>query len=96
MNCAKSIMLDDLLNGNVTDDASSFFSGLKQIDTQLGYLNGNISSINTTLSNIVPGSTNITNAQTAASNALTAIAKIPKNVDSGGNMNDITYNTPFT
>ena len=62
MNCAKSIMLDDLLNGNVTDDASSFFSGLKQIDTQLGYLNGNISSINTTLSNIVPGSTNITNA----------------------------------
>jgi hypothetical protein len=53
---------DDLLNGNVTDDASSFFSGLKQIDTQLGYLNGNISSINTTLSNIVPGSTNITNA----------------------------------
>lgn len=89
-------MLDDLLNGNVTDDASSFFSGLKQIDTQLGYLNGNISSINTTLSHIVPGSTNITNAQTAATNALTAIAKIPNNVDSGGNMNDIVYNTPFT
>ena len=96
INCATSIMLDDIINGNVTEDASSFFSGLKQIDTQLGYLEGNLSSINTTLSNIVPGSTNISNSQTAADNALTAIAKIPNNVDAGGNMNDITYNTPFT
>lgn len=95
MSCAASIVLDDLMNGNVTTDGTSFFAGLNQIKTQLGYLNGNLTAINTTMANLIPTSTNITNTLSDATTALTAVAKIPANVNSGGNMNDIVYNTPF-
>lgn len=95
MTCASSIILDDLMNGNVTSDGTSFFAGLKQISTQLGYLNGNLTSINNTMANLIPTATNITNTQNDATAALTAIAKIPANVNSGGNMSAIAYNTPF-
>jgi hypothetical protein len=95
MTCATSIVLDDLINGNVTIDGSSFFAGLTQINVQLGYLDGNLTAINNTMANLVPSSTNITNTQNDATTALTAIAKIPNNVNSSGNMPDITYNTPF-
>ena len=95
MTCASSIVLDDLMNGNVTTDGTSFFAGLNQIRTQLGHLSGNLSAINNTMANLASNSTNMTNVQTDATAALTAIARIPRNVDAGGNMNDITYNTPF-
>lgn len=95
MTCATSIVLDDLINGNVTSDGSSFFSGLNQINVQLGYLNGNLTAINNTMANLAPSSPNITNVQNDATAALTAIAKIPNNVNAGGNMSAITYNTPF-
>lgn len=95
MTCASSIVLDDLLNGNVTTDGSSFFTGLTQLNIQLGYLNGNLSSINTTMANLATGSTNITNVQNDATTALTNIAKIPNNVNAGGNMNAIAYSTPL-
>ncbi len=95
MTCASSIVLDDLLNGNVTTDGSSFFTGLNQLYVQLGYLDGNLTSINTTMANLATSSTNITNVQNDATTALTNIAKIPNNVNSGGNMNAISYNTPL-
>lgn len=95
MTCATSIVLDDLINGNVTTDGSSFFAGLIQLDTQLGYLNGNLTAINNSMANLAPTSTNITNVQNDATTALTAIAKIPNNVDAGGNMNAISYSTPL-
>jgi hypothetical protein len=95
MTCASSIVLDDLMNGNVTTGGSSFFAGLNQINVQLGYLNGNLTSINNSMANLAPSSANITNTQNDATAALSAIAKIPKNVNSGGNMNDIVYSTPF-
>ena len=95
MTCASSIVLDDLMNGNVTADGSSFFAGLSQIKTQLGYLNGNLTAINSTMSNIASNSTNMTRVQNDATAALAAIARIPNNVNAGGDMNTITYNTPF-
>lgn len=95
MTCASSIVLDDLMNGNVTTDGSSFFSGLNQINIQLGYLNGNLTAINNTMVNLAPSSSNMTNVQNDATSALTAIAKIPNNQNAGGNMNAISYNTPF-
>lgn len=95
MTCASSIVLDDLMNGNVTTDGTSFFAGLNQINVQLGYLNGNLTAINNTMVNLAPSSTNMTNVQNDAAAALTAIAKIPQNQDAGGNMNTISYNTPF-
>lgn len=47
------------------------------------------------MANLAPSSTNLTNVQNDATAALTAIANIPKNLNTGGNMNAITYNTPF-
>jgi hypothetical protein len=95
MTCASAIVLDDLMNGNVTTDGTSFFAGLSQIKLQLGYLDGNLTSINNSMANLASGSTNITNVQNDATAALTAIAKIPNNVDAGGNMNAISYSTPL-
>jgi len=95
VSCASSIILDDILNGNVTTDGSSFFVGLNQFYTQLGYLNANLSSINSTMANLQSNSSNMTSVSTSASTALTNIAKIPNNVDAGGNMTAIAYNTPL-
>jgi len=95
MGCASSIILDDLLNGNVTTDGSSFFVGLNQLDTQLGNLNSNLTTIQNTMNNLVPGAANITAVTNAGSTALTDVAKVPANVDAGGNMATITYNTPL-
>ena len=95
VSCATSIIFDDVINGNVTQDGSSFFLGLNQLHTQLGNLNGNMSTINTQMQNIQTGSANITAVNNAGTQALTDTAKIPNNVNSGGNMNAIAYNTPF-
>jgi|JI9StandDraft_1071089.scaffolds.fasta_scaffold350257_2 hypothetical protein len=48
--CASSIILDDIINGNVTIDGSSFFLGLQQLDTQLANLQGNLTTINNSMS----------------------------------------------
>ena len=95
MGCASSIILDDLLNGNVTTDGSSFFVGLKQLDTQLGNLNSNLTTIQNTMNNLVPGAANITAVNNAGNTALSDVAKVPNNVNSGGNTPAITYNTPL-
>jgi hypothetical protein len=95
MSCASSIILDDIINGNVTSSGSNFFLGLKQLDTQLGNLNGNLTTINNSMSNLQPSSANMTAVTTAASNALSDTAKIPNNVNAGGNMNAIAYSTPL-
>jgi hypothetical protein len=91
-----SIILDDLMNGNVTNSGSSFFAGLKEINNQLGHLNGNLTSINSTMATIIPSSGNISTTITRGNTALSNIQKIPNNANSGGNMANIAYNTPFT
>jgi len=95
LSCATSIVLDDILNGNVTTNGNSFFVGLNQLYLQLGYLNNNLSSINTTMQNLDSSSTNMTNVYNLAITALSDIAKIPANVNAGGNMNTISYSTPL-
>lgn len=95
VSCASSIILDDILNGNVTLDGTSFFVGLNQFYTQLGNLNTNLTSINNTMANLLPNSSNMTSINNAATTALTNIAMIPNNVNSGGNMTAIAYNTPL-
>ena len=58
--CATSIIIDDILNGNVTTDGSSFFTGLTQLHAQLGYLSSNLTSINSTMAGLQTGAANIT------------------------------------
>ena len=93
--CATSIIFDDILNGNVTQDGASFFLGLNQLHTQLGNLNGNLSTINSSMANLQTGSANMTAVLTAGDQALNDTAKIPNNVVAGGDMSAIAYNTPF-
>ena len=96
VSCASSMILDDIINGNVTINGSSFFVGLNQFYTQLGYLNTNLTSINNTISNLLPNSSNISSITNSANDAMQKIAMIPNNVDSGGNMTQIAYNVPFS
>ena len=93
--CATSIIFDDILNGNVTQDGASFFLGLNQLHTQLGNLNGNLSTINSSMANLQTGSANMTAVLTAGDQALNDTAKIPNSVVAGGDMSAIAYNTPF-
>jgi hypothetical protein len=95
VSCASSIIFDDILNGNVTLDGSSFFVGLIQFYTQLGNLNTNLASINNTMANLQSNSSNMTSVSNSATTALTNIAMIPKNINSGGNMADIAYSIPL-
>lgn len=95
MSCATSIVMDDILNGNVTTNGSSFFVGLNQLNLQLGYLNGNLTAINNTMQNLQSSSANMTNVNNLANTALSDIAKIPANVNAGGNMSAISYSTPL-
>jgi hypothetical protein len=95
VSCASSMILDDILNGNVTSDGSSFFVGLNQLHTQLGHLSANLTAINSTMSALQPNSSNLTAVNTAAATALTHIAQIPNNLDAGGDMNPILYPTPL-
>jgi hypothetical protein len=45
MQCGVSLALDDLLNGNVTSDKSSFFMGASTLNTYLLNFKGNITDI---------------------------------------------------
>ncbi len=92
--CASAIILDDIINGNVST-SGKFFSGLKQIDTQLGYLDGNLTTVNNSMVNLKSTSANMTTVNTAGNTALSDTAKVPNNVNAGGNMNAITYDTPL-
>lgn len=48
LSCASGIVLDDLINGNVSFYGDSiFFTGIRTLDTQLRNLNAKISSLNT-------------------------------------------------
>ena len=48
------------------------------------------------MSNLQTSSANMTTIITAGQTALRDTAKVPKNINAGGNMNAITYNTPFS
>ena len=48
------------------------------------------------MSSIIPTSTNMSTTKTHGDTALSDIQMIPNNANTGGNMNTIAYNTPFT
>jgi hypothetical protein len=89
-----AIFTDDLLNGNVTTNGSSFFTGLNVFSNNLAKLSGNLSSINTALNDL--SSTSSGTSYTAVNNiatATTAIKKIPDNA--GTAQMNLVYNTPI-
>jgi prefoldin subunit 5 len=70
MQCGLSLSLDDLLNGNVTSDNSSFFIGTNTLVTALENFNN---SINHIISNFSALQANITLVQANCSSAQTAL-----------------------
>lgn len=95
MGCSLAIFTDDLLNGNVTADNKTFFTGLYMFSSKLTDLNGNLSVMTThlgDLNNTASGTTytQVANVQTVIN---TNVKVIP---DGAGTANmAITYNTPI-
>lgn len=57
MACSAAIFTDDLLNGNVTDNGTSFFLGLNNFKNQMANLSNNLTDIKTALNTIKGGGT---------------------------------------
>ena len=77
LGCSVSIILDDVLNGNVTQDGSAFFVGLKTFLTQNANLNGNISNINGNFSDFAGSGTSSEAALNDVTAVLAKIQQIP-------------------
>jgi len=45
--CSTFILLDDFLNGNVTEAGTAFFAGLNTLNSQLTVMNNSIDAIDT-------------------------------------------------
>lgn len=93
MACSTAIFTDDILNGNVTLNRSSFWVGLNQFSNQIVNLNNSLNSINSNFSSLQnsPGSVMLAST-TAISNAMTAVKNIPS---VSGNALSLTYTSPI-
>lgn len=86
---------DDALNGN-SSKAGNFFIGINPIPTQLGYIKGNLTSIDSNLAQLYDNTstTTLNQAITQAQTTETDIIKI-SNDDAAGNDLNLNYNTPL-
>jgi hypothetical protein len=96
MSCSAAIITDNILNGNVTMDQSSYFAGLYTISSELVNLQANISNIDGNLSRIRTGSSDPTmnNVLNKCQTALNDTKKISNNDAAGNNLN-LKYSTPI-
>jgi hypothetical protein len=94
MACSSAILIDDMINGNVTADGKSFFIGMSPLSTQIGVLNSNIVTIDNNLLTISDTGANMTAIKAQSATALDDIAKIPSGVNNG-NLMVLTYPTPL-
>jgi len=90
MACSVAMFTDDLLNGNVTLNGSSFFVGLNQFSTQIVNLNTNLTNINNNFSSLTNAA--MTNANTALTNTLANIKAIPS---AGFTALPLSYSNPI-
>lgn len=75
MQCGVAISLDDILNGNISSDQSTFFLGTNTMVSRLADLQGNITSIITDLSGNL--TTDVDNIKNNYTNAKTNIDMLP-------------------
>lgn len=97
LGCAALITADDILNGNVTESGSSFFTGIQTIYNQLSTLQGLMTNINTNIAdaqNTNPPPTAMYNAKQALSTAKTDVTKVPTGVANAHLT--ITYTLPVS
>lgn len=94
LSCSLAVFTDDLLNGAVTTNQSSFFVGLTtfssnltDLSTNLNFITGNMTDLKQTGSGVTDAS--VTNVQAVETN----IKNIPDNA--GTSLMTLTYNTPI-
>lgn len=92
--CSVAIVPDDLLNGNITQSGTNFFTGLNMLSQSLNWFNGNLTAINNILTKFNSSNSNMT---TAISNGNTLMTNI-KNTDgnTGSGMTAINYGPPIS
>jgi hypothetical protein len=95
MGCSLAIFTDDLLNGNVTTDGTSFFTGLNVFSSKISDLSSNLGTITTSLSDL--SNTAAGDSKTYVGNIATVettyLQPLPTNAGSGAMT--LTYNTPI-
>jgi hypothetical protein len=72
--------VDDLLNGNVTTDGSTFFTGLNTLSAQINNLDSSLSNINTAMADLRGTNPATSDTLTALNNvnaAQTEVQQIP-------------------
>lgn len=95
LGCAALITADDILNGNVTDSGSSFFTGIQTIYNQLSTLQGLMTNINTNLANAQNvATTPMYTAKQSLTTAKTDVSKVPTGAANGHLT--ITYALPVS
>lgn len=95
LSCSTSMLIDDILNGNVTTDGKSFFVGMNQLLAQIGVINNQMGTINTQMKKL--GVNDVTSQMKSylqhGTDAKNAIDLIPTGV-AGGSLS-FTYGTPL-
>lgn len=95
MGCSLAIFTDDLMNGNVTTDGQSFFTGLNVFSSSLTDLDTNLTSISTTLSDLsnTGGGDSKTYVDNIDTVQTTYLQILP--TGSGSGAMSLSYNTPI-
>ena len=78
LGCSTAMMIDDLLNGNVTKNGSAFFTGLNTFANELNNLNNNFSAIDSSFADLNnPSSGTSFDALAALTASATEVQQIP-------------------
>jgi len=94
MGCAVSIFVDDILNGNITNSGTSFFTGLNTLTAQLNNLNGNLSIISSSFNDLAnTGSGTSFDASNAVAARMVDVLQIPST--SSPYTLTLSYQTPI-
>jgi hypothetical protein len=77
--CSSAIILDDLINGNVTADGKNFWIGLVKLFDELGSLNANVGDIQNNISTLASSNPTMIGYLNDISTAKNNIQLIPNN-----------------
>lgn len=97
MQCGIALTLDDILNGNITQDGSTFFIGLTPLSTKLVDLRNNVTDIIGNLTGTVQsGSANVAAACVSSKTGLETVADTTANTSYAGTYTSPTPGSPAT
>ncbi len=92
LQCSTAILFDDIVNGNVTSDGATFFTGITMLVQSINDLGGNMTTITNKITDL---NGNVSNVVTSMGTSRDDIQKVPNNALANGNA-VITYNTKIS